>query len=804
MESIPTPPPEVQQQLLVELRTNWQFAAISQFFHLFHSALQMKEWDTDQFEEQLVKGNKIEVAHLCCRLLIKLTGNTKISIDNLTRYLRAEYVKHAPHKNPWPDSEPPQHLSDLSLSTQLAILKDLTDWQWRDPKQFRSRLKNPDDVSSWRSEPVGQDAKGNKYWVFKDNRLYRELPQPSKRSTKATANGKAGRGKKNDKKSKPKVEEEAQATTESTGWETVCVTLQEWREFPRQWVKSRGKAEKELYRTLNEEILPEVLDYLEAKEKEKRRQEALANSRRSTRLAVKAIAKAEEARLAEVERMRITENRSNENRSNENRSNENRIRRSQTLILSLDHHLIFQILDVKTDGFSDYLEERDPSLWSYIDFLTLNRTLIVQALPHLDNQKGLDGAWTKRFLLAVEEMSSESADDIRRKKVIIERLQSETQSIYDKETLQTFGAAGKFYGKRLRLPYKEDATSSGDKRDSTLDSDLIPPARAKKLKPDEENVNVEGVDSGNIPENPLQLTSLAYQQFTDKYQKIPQESKWTLSTGKVVKDALYAFGMKCSHEHLCHSFLIDPYDENYIQQGIFTFEELKEIKIFDKKKSPLIPADLLKYLNGFRKDHLEAWIMLHIWTFIDKAFLDIDGMEITRGESCSYASSNRKNSQRTVPSTSPLKRKAMGRRGDLIIRKGHLEYGCSEAGKNFDGKNGTKIIKEGGLKMPKMLRDMLNDLCEAVEMQECKIRKLETIGFIIAGLRISLIRVDLPAGHVYRLSRTRLFEIPTQVSEFGAKVLLIISLVWKAKEIVKNVIKLMEEEDLSAQNTTEL
>ena len=61
-------------------------------------------------------------------------------------------------------------------------------------------------------------------------------------------------------------------------------------------------------------------------------------------------------------------------------------------------------------------------------------------------------------------------------------------------------------------------------------------------------MNVEGVDSGNIPENPLQLTSLAYQQFTDKYQKIPQESKWTLSTGKVVEDALYAFGMKCSHE----------------------------------------------------------------------------------------------------------------------------------------------------------------------------------------------------------------------------------------------------------------
>ena len=57
-----------------------------------------------------------------------------------------------------------------------------------------------------------------------DNRLYRELAQPSRRSTKATANGKVGRGKKNDKKSKPKVVE-APTTPESTGWETVSIQI---------------------------------------------------------------------------------------------------------------------------------------------------------------------------------------------------------------------------------------------------------------------------------------------------------------------------------------------------------------------------------------------------------------------------------------------------------------------------------------------------------------------------------------------------------------------------------------------------
>lgn len=150
-----------------------------------------------------------------------------------------------------------------------------------------------------------------------------------------------------------------------------------------------------------------------------------------------------------------------------------------------------------------------------------------------------------------------------------------------------------------------------------------------------------------------------------------------------------------------------------------------------------------------------------------------------------------------VASTGSMKKKAMGRYGDLIIRKWHTEYGCSEAGKIFEGINGTKIIKEGDLKMPKMLKDMFNDLCETMGMMKNKIRKLETVGFIISGLRISLLRLDSPAGHVCRLSRTRLFEMPTQISEFGVKALPIISLVWKAKAIVKIVIKLMEEEDLT-------
>ncbi|RIA91163.1 hypothetical protein C1645_737296 [Glomus cerebriforme] len=46
--------------------------------------------------------------------------------------------------------------------------------------------------------------------------------------------------------------------------------------------------------------------------------------------------------------------------------------------------------------------------------------------------------------------------------------------------------------------------------------------------------------------------------------------------------------------------------QNSIQQGISTCEELKEIKNFDKNELSLMPDDLLKYLNSFRKKLLIA------------------------------------------------------------------------------------------------------------------------------------------------------------------------------------------------------
>ncbi|CAG8788936.1 23242_t:CDS:2, partial [Dentiscutata erythropus] len=63
------------------------------------------------------------------------------------------------------------------------------------------------------------------------------------------------------------------------------------------------------------------------------------------------------------------------------------------------------------------------------------------------------------------------------------------------------------------------------------------------IKATEGNMNIK-----NNNNNVKKMISTIYLQFTEKYRRIPKENKWTLSTEKVVKDALYSFGMKYIYE----------------------------------------------------------------------------------------------------------------------------------------------------------------------------------------------------------------------------------------------------------------
>ncbi|GBC08304.1 hypothetical protein RclHR1_08000001 [Rhizophagus clarus] len=326
------------------------------------------------------------------------------------------------------------------------------------------------------------------------------------------------------------------------------------------------------------------------------------------------------------------------------------------------------------------------------------------------------------------------------------------------------------------------------------------------------------------------------------YEKFQDSRKWVLSTGKVVEDVLYNFASKCSYEHASHSFIIDPTDQSYIKEGIFTEEELNEIKTHKKRDLPEIPEDLLGYLMTFakstlhdlrraidqpikfiqgefnpekhhdydwiryamytilqeyeigslRKDHHERWYNMHLWcSIVDRCFSYVDDMETIRDESCSIASGIRKNTNRTTSGVNKMERQKIGRKGDFILRtSSNLEFSGAEAGRTFKDK-GTKWLVESGLKLPKLLKDMIVQLANEAEWSEQVLRNLTTVGFVHADRRQMLLELDCPEGYVCRLSRGNIYKVADSIVTHTTETLPLIAATWRAKAAIQECLNIV-------------
>ncbi|CAG8771886.1 8992_t:CDS:2, partial [Acaulospora morrowiae] len=139
--------------------------------------------------------------------------------------------------------------------------------------------------------------------------------------------------------------------------------------------------------------------------------------------------------------------------------------------------------------------------------------------------------------------------------------------------------------------------------------------------------------------------------------------------------------------------------------------------------------------------NLENWFNCHVWCIVfDHAFENIKTISVVRGESTSISTATRKN-KKTKRKLGD--RRKTGRRGDWILRTvgngSRNEFGAGEA--------------EGGLKLPKTLKDMLFNLMEKIAWNEEARRKIHRLMMTIAYL-------DNPMGYVCRLRRSDLMEVP--------------------------------------------
>ena len=85
------------------------------------------------------------------------------------------------------------------------------------------------------------------------------------------------------------------------------------------------------------------------------------------------------------------------------------------------------------------------------------------------------------------------------------------------------------------------------------------------------------------------------------------------------------------------------------------------------------------------------------------------------------------NKKRTISAIEPACNRRMGRKIDVIYSAARKGIGCIEIGKDD---NQSKEMKDGMLKMPLIMHDMLIDLSETEEL----LRHAQVLGYVINGM----------------------------------------------------------------------
>ncbi|KAG8438813.1 hypothetical protein GDO86_005125 [Hymenochirus boettgeri] len=291
---------------LWQLRSSWQVPAIAHFCSLFRAAFSLPDFEIEELEEALHR-NDVEFLSVLMACLLQgcyqrrdITSQTfHVYLEDIISYRwEMEEGKSNPLKG--------TNFHQLDLQTRLEILHRLCDYRL-DADDVFDLLKGLD-ADSLRVEPLGEDSSGNLYWYFYGTRLYKEEPSWERRlhlqeeAAKIEEKPVRKRGRPPKKKKlleesfisekietkSPEVEENTETKVGSPvcspggkgSWSLVCQTEQEWREMTESFRDKVPQNERQLYKLLSEEFLPEICTMISQKEIKMQKEKAAMDSRR--------------------------------------------------------------------------------------------------------------------------------------------------------------------------------------------------------------------------------------------------------------------------------------------------------------------------------------------------------------------------------------------------------------------------------------------------------------------------------------------------------------------------------------------
>lgn len=118
----------------------------------------------------------------------------------------------------------------------------------------------------------------------------------------------------------------------------------------------------------------------------------------------------------------------------------------------------------------------------------------------------------------------------------------------------------------------------------------------------------------------------------------------------------------------------------------------------------------------------------------------------------------------------------------MIIRERKVEHEHAYeycVGETAIHYHNTKTLEEMGLKMPKTMKDMLDDLI--IHNNNDHIN-LAVFGIYYAGLSTTLFAADRPSAYVTRITRLKDHYISSDVASFGSTILPMLVLTWQVKQ----------------------